>query len=847
VRVENHPDINRLDAIAPLKKAMTQTTTVFHLKVQQVGQACLFELSWGQGQQLSVTLSYPEKLNTLYDEWNSIYLTFYKTALADKAALRGRVAATGSISPPPADWHAKLVQAQGKLLCEFHQWLRQGELYQIHSRIVQAAVDLEKKTVQEGKKGHSPAIEVFLACNSIELERLPWEAWEIGTGFAAPGKIRFVRMPVNIQEPPMPPQGRRRRARILAVLGDDTGLNFQSEREALRSLSPEIEFVGWQPGKNIDALKAEIVNAISDERGWDILFFAGHSNEACLGGQLGIAPNVSLFLNEIAHPLKIAIERGLQFALFNSCKGLSIANALIDLGLSQVAVMREPIHNRVAEEFFVRFVQNLTQYKDVHESMLAACQYLKLEKHLTYPSAYLTPSLFRHPASRLFRLKPTGIEINRWLPTKKEAIAIATLMLLSLLPSVREFAVERRIWMQAFYRSATNQVPAATSPPVLLVQIDRDSLTRANIDARKINPMDRTYLSSLVDRLSTRGAKVIGLDYVLDSPTPEDRAMARTIQKAVDQKGTWFVFAALKQGNTEQGVIDKVATLDQSLQGYINAPLWYVPLLSAGADCAKQCPFSYLLALTYSLNDAATPDLPRPQQYVRQTDLRTRLIEYLNRGNIKSEVTAFLHQLHLLPITSFSRQFEQMWLYPIIDFSIPPTRAYKPIPAWQVQENGDPTLLTDTLKQQVVLIAAGGYDQAGVTQPGSDNFPIPMAIAYWRSKQSFTNNLPVFTGAEAHAYMIHHLLTKRLVVPIPDLWMLGVVAFLGKGVQLVLLELQAGCSRRRGLITLSGATAIFGLVGLQVYISAAVLVPWFFPSVMFWVYLLPVFWRKYHA
>jgi hypothetical protein len=100
----------------------------------------------------------------------------------------------------------------------------------------------------------------------------------------------------------------------------------------VRSLSAiaEVEFVGWQPGTNDkDALKAEIVNAITDERGWDVLFFAGHSNETALtGGELAIAPGVSLFFQELAQPLTIAMERGLQFALFNSCSGLSLANSL---------------------------------------------------------------------------------------------------------------------------------------------------------------------------------------------------------------------------------------------------------------------------------------------------------------------------------------------------------------------------------------------------------------------------------------------------------------------------------------------------------------------------------------
>lgn len=56
-------------------------------------------------------------------------------------------------------------------------------------------------------------------------------------------------------------------------------------------------------------------------------------------------------MQEIEGSLKIARKRGLQFAIFNSCNGINIAEFLINLGLSQVAVMREPIHDQVAQIF----------------------------------------------------------------------------------------------------------------------------------------------------------------------------------------------------------------------------------------------------------------------------------------------------------------------------------------------------------------------------------------------------------------------------------------------------------------------------------------------------------------
>ncbi|MGH2414357.1 MAG: hypothetical protein ACRDEA_11855, partial [Microcystaceae cyanobacterium] len=136
-------------------------------------------------------------------------------------------------------------------------------------------------------------------------------------------------------------------------------------------------------------------------------------------------------------------------------------------------------------------------------------------------------------------------------------------------------------------------------------------------------------------------------------------------------------------------------------------------------------------------------------------------------------------------------------------------------------------------------------DEAGVT-PGADNFPAPLAVAYWRERRgSAANSLDKFAGSEALAYMIHHLLAQRLVVPIPDLWTVGVAVLLGKGATLVLRKQYRG--RQWRAIGLASATAVYGLVGLQVYLSAAVLLPWLLPSAAFWIYVLPTLRRKSHG
>ncbi len=815
---------------------------LFQLKVQRVHETCLFELAWGQGQQLGAELPYPEPLMQRYRDWQRIYLSFYKTAL------RGRIAAVGTVTPGEADWHTKLVQAEAKLLSEFHRWLRQGELFEIRSELARTAVRLRESGVCNPEE---TCLTIFLTCNVLDLERLPWEAWEIGAELATAGKIRIARTPLNVRAATGMTHGTQRRgkARILAILGDETGLNFEADRRAVRSLAAiaEVEFVGWQPGCDPAVLKAEIGQALTDERGWEMLFFAGHSNEApSTGGELAIAPGVALSMRELVPKLHFAIARGLRFALFNSCNGLDLAASLIDLGLSQVVVMREPVHNQVAQAFLLRFLQVLATYKDAHEALLNACQELKVNKNFTYPSAHLVPSLFCHPEAVPFCLQPYGWQqqVRQWLPTQRESAILATFLLLSLLPPLQNWLLQSRMLAQAVYRAATHQFAPVASPSVLLVQIDETSVQRAEISDPY--PMDRRYLAQLIQQVAALDAQVVGVDYLLDRPHPDhDAYLTQAIKTSVAQTGTWFVFAATETTHPTSPEIGihaiGIANPGWSLQGYVNALPQYLRLLPAGEDCFQSCPFVYLLAGVQLLKQQASdPELPQPGLQ-NSTNLRSQILTYLNQ-HPQNAALAFWHQLRLPAITRFSEQFGQLWLRPINDLSLPPPQVYDPIPAWKLLDpNLDRATLRSQMQQQVVLIASGGYAEAGINATGTDNLPVPWAIALWQELLHPAGNPATtsagFTGGEAQAYMIHNLLTQHLVIPIPDLWMVALAGLCGKGVTLMLKK-HPNQKRwwRAGVV---GGVLLYGLVGLQVYITTAVLLPWFLPSMTLCFYVIP--------
>ncbi|NET61939.1 MAG: histidine kinase, partial [Symploca sp. SIO2E6] len=181
---------------------------IFELEVEKLGKICRFTLSV-QGKRISSQeLDYPLSLKRSYQEWQQAYLNCY----CKFHHSRGKVITSGSFSTPTPDREKVLRDAEAQLLSDFHRWLRSEQLHAIRDEISHAAF---YPTNSEGQW-----VEVFLTCKNPELERLPWEAWEINTKLSAPGtkSIRIAHVPRNLHYAPVAPL--RRKARVLAILGD---------------------------------------------------------------------------------------------------------------------------------------------------------------------------------------------------------------------------------------------------------------------------------------------------------------------------------------------------------------------------------------------------------------------------------------------------------------------------------------------------------------------------------------------------------------------------------------------------------------------------------------------------
>ena len=251
-------------------------------------------------------------------------------------------------------------------------------------------------------------IQVVIETNNELLQRLPWHLWNFFNDYP---KAEIALSSIEYRRPTKSlPKTPRDKVRILAIcgnpeshdsLGNSVTINLQEDLVSLREL-PDAELtVLVEP-------RLEELNKYLWEFSWDILFFAGHSSSQ-KKGRIKLNKNDYLTIDQLNYGLRKAITQGLQLAIFNSCDSLGLAQDLASLHIPQVIVMREPVPDRVAQEFLKHFLKAFASGKSLSSAVREArekLQGLEAEFHC----ATWLPVIYPNPAVA----PPTWQDLGRW-------------------------------------------------------------------------------------------------------------------------------------------------------------------------------------------------------------------------------------------------------------------------------------------------------------------------------------------------------------------------------------------------------------------------------------------------
>jgi CHASE2 domain-containing sensor protein len=384
----------------------------------------------------------------------------------------------------------------------------------------------------------SHEIRVIITAETHQLLRLPWHLWQFFEDY--PKAELALSLPDYTRSIKTIATGDKTTVKILAILGNGQGIDIAKDRQLLEQL-PDVELTFLvEPG-------LEEFNQQLWQPGWDILFFAGHSSSQDKQHSIQINRTDSISLEQLRLGLKKAIERGLKLAIFNSCDGLGIAWSLADLQIPQAIVMREPVPDRIAQEFLKHFLAAFSGGQSFYLSVREAREKLQgLETQ--FPCATWLPVICQNPAELPFRWGDwvyqssvishqssvisyqlirdrigVGFQSEGGLKStlgwrQFRHILLSSIVATGVVLGVRSLGILQPLELWAFDRLMTLRPTEPPDSRLLIVTIDEADIQAQNPDRRRGSISDEA-LDRLLKRLELNQPRAIGIDVYRDFTT----------------------------------------------------------------------------------------------------------------------------------------------------------------------------------------------------------------------------------------------------------------------------------------------------------------------------------------
>ena len=556
--------------------------------------------------------------------------------------LRSRISGSGVVrnGAPQSDCKKASKQLQDHL----NHWLRSPSFAPIRDKLQEQLQPRDR-------------VRLVLQVDDLALQQLPWHAWELLDRYH---KIEIAVASPTYQAVKLLPS-RPKPVRVLAILGDASGIDIQADRTFLEAL-PNADVTFLVEPKRQD-LSDYLWNGGGDspsreltKHSWDVLFFAGHSVTQ-EWGYVYINPTEKLPIAELKFALRRSVEQGLQLAIFNSCDGFGLARDLAELHIPQTIFMREPVPDRVAQAFLKHF---LTAFAHEEQSLYLAVR--SAREHLqTSESEFLCanwlPMIFQNLAVRPknwcemqgepeFLPQPLTIEaayskpvdfVPAPIPFKKRK-SILAIALISLVSTGLVSWVRHQGWMQPIELQMYDQIMQVESlldarkieSSTMVITIDDDD-QRMYGNAKDDLSISDENLFKLIQKLKLANADVIGVDLIRDAKGLS-KPMSDSLRTMDNLIGACYHSGADTPGlQVSQGLDRNIGFVDmaQDPDGRIRRHLFTFP---ASPECLATHSMATVAAAKY-LNrtpEALIRTIPRldgktaPSAY-QQTDERNSL------------------------------------------------------------------------------------------------------------------------------------------------------------------------------------------------------------------------------
>ena len=439
--------------------------------------------------EISAGLPAAPQIPQQYDRWQTAYL-----GLSGTTRLESNKAFISNYSRSE-----NCDRAAAKLLASLNNWLDADSFRPLKERFL-------------SRLNPADEMRILIQTENSQLQCLPWHLVD---WFEAYTKAEIALSKPSYEKSKQKAANLKSEIKILAIIGNSQGIDTSRDRQVLEEL----------PNSSVtllsDTNRQEITEQLWDWRGWDILFFAGHGNSDRhkRTGCIQINERDSLTSKELKYALTKAVAKGLKIAIFNSCDGLGLARELADLKIPQIIVMREPVPDKVAQEFLKYFLIAYARGENFYLAVREARAKLQgLEDR--YPCATWLPVIVQNPAET----PPNWQQLYRQ-PEAKQIAAMRTKMLGVLVSSalstiavigLRSLGMLQG-WELAAFDYLSQKLPSESGDRRILI-IGADE---RDISGDKYGyPLGDRTLAKLVAKLQPHQPAAIGIDIFRDKPIP---------------------------------------------------------------------------------------------------------------------------------------------------------------------------------------------------------------------------------------------------------------------------------------------------------------------------------------
>ncbi|QIR37215.1 CHASE2 domain-containing protein [Tolypothrix sp. PCC 7910] len=353
------------------------------------------------------------------------------------------------------------------------------------------------------------------------LWKLPWHSWDLLSSYP---NVGVSYSPVEYESWEIAKhQTQSDRVRLLAIFGDSQNLDLAADRQAIENLQETESVFYHQPQAR------DLIAQLRDTQGWDIFFFAGHSQTIEQRGRISLSARESIETDQFKHALREAVQKGLKIAIFNSCEGLGLAQQLADLHVPIIIIMQEIVPDVVAQSFLKEFLREYAGGQPLYTAVRHAQE--RLEEFTELPGATWLPMIYQNPAE----VPPTWQDLRpkkhrhrfglEWqhLPN----ILVKSLIMTGLVMAVRFLGGLQPVELWAFDQMTRLQSDRGIDERLLIVKV-----TEQDIQQQRQYPLSDHVILQTLEKLQAHQPRAIGLDIYRDFPVePGYRELVAHIKK----------------------------------------------------------------------------------------------------------------------------------------------------------------------------------------------------------------------------------------------------------------------------------------------------------------------------